>query len=67
MADWQQATEHKDVSKNYVRHTDGRRGVYLHEVGLHGDKKIVVCDTGAEETWRYNDITWLYLVPKEDW
>lgn len=67
MTEWQQTTEHKDVSKRYVRHLDGRRGVYLNEVGNHGDKRIVVCDTGAEEVWSYSVITWLYLIPKEEW
>lgn len=67
MTGWQQTPDQPDVSKKYVRHDDGRRGVILHEVGSHGEKKVVVCDTGAEEIWSYRHLTWLYLLPKEEW
>lgn len=47
------------VSEKYVRHEDGRYGVLISETGPNMTRKVVVCETGQEEEWHYQMITWV--------
>jgi hypothetical protein len=50
------------ISERFVEHEDGRRGIIIGDAD-QWHHRVVVCDTGEEEDWHFQLLTWLFLVP----
>ncbi len=50
------------ISERFVEHEDGRRGIIIGDAD-QWHHRVVVCETGEEENWHFQLLTWLYLVP----